>query len=214
MKKIVLSVLTVCCYFTNSFGQEGDYIKRPAIGIHFFGNDFVTPQRIRSTSLSTVLKDNQWAKFSDLNFGFAGNYMKGLSNHFDFSTTLGVSFLEYPMDDKPQNGNDGGLFEWDAMVHGKMVSDKYWVSPYISAGIGASQWRGYFGAFIPVGVGIQVNFFDEAFLLINTQYRMKVTSTTNYHFYQGIGFAGNIGKPKEEKVIPLPPPPGCNGPGQ
>ncbi|WP_052273237.1 OmpA family protein [Flavihumibacter solisilvae] len=207
MKKIVLSVLTVCCYFTNSFGQDENYIKRPAIGIHFFGNDFVTPQRIRSTSLSTVLKDNDWAKFSDLNFGFAGNYMKGLSNHFDFSTTLGVSFLEYPMDDKPQNGKDGALFEWDAMVHGKMVSDKYWVSPYISAGIGASQWRGYFGAFIPVGVGIQVNFFDEAFLLINTQYRMKVTSTTNYHFYQGIGFAGNIGRPKEEKVIPPPPPP-------
>jgi outer membrane protein OmpA-like peptidoglycan-associated protein len=206
MKKIILSLLTVTSMMT-AFGQGGEFVKRPAIGIHFFGNDFITPQRIRSTSLSTVLKDDQWAKFSDMNFGFAGNYMKGLTNHLDFSTTLGVSFLDYPMEDKPQSGNDGALFEWDAMLHAKMVTDKYWVSPYLSAGLGASQWRGYFGAFIPVGVGIQVNFFDEAFLLINSQYRMKVTSTTNYHFYHSVGFAGNIGKPKEPKVIPPPPPP-------
>lgn len=205
MKKLLLS-LAMGCAFTSVIAQTNDYKKRPALGIHFFGNDFETPAKIRSTSVSTVLKDKQWAKLGDHNFGFGLNYMKGLTNHLDFSTTLGVSFLDYPIRDKAPVG-DGALFEWDAMVHAKMLSDKYWVSPYLSAGLGASKFQGYYGAILPMGVGLQVNFFDEAFLLINSQYRMRVTNTTENHFYHSIGFAGNIGKPKEVKVIPPPPPP-------
>lgn len=207
MKKFLLSVLAIVSVIAATYSQDYEYKKRPAIGIHFFGNDFVTPQRIKATSLSEVLNNKQWAKFGDMNFGFAANYMRGLTNKLDFSTTLGVSFLEYPIENKQSSGDDGALLEWDAMVHAKMLSDKYWVSPYLSAGIGASKWKGYYGAIIPVGVGIQVNFFDEAFLLINSQYRLKVTNTTANHFYHSIGFAGNIGKAREPKVIPPPPPP-------
>jgi outer membrane protein OmpA-like peptidoglycan-associated protein len=206
MKKLILSLLVGCTVTSAVFAQNNDYKKRPALGIHFFGNDFETPEKIRNSSLSTVLKDKQWAKLGDHNFGFGVNYLKGLTNHLDFSTTLGVSFLEYPIRDKGPLG-DGALFEWDAMVNAKMLSDKYWVTPYLSAGLAASKFQGYYGAILPVGVGWQVNFFDEAFLLINSQYRMRITNTTENHFYHSIGFAGNIGKPKEVKVIPPPPPP-------
>lgn len=207
MKKIIFSLITVCGLINGAFSQSNNYVKRPAIGIHFFGNDFQTPARIKASSLSDVLNDKQWAKLGDHDFGFGLNYLKGLTNKLDFSTTLGVSFVDYPIKDRVSDGKDGALFEWDAMVHAKMFSDKYWVSPYLSAGVGASQWRGYFGAIVPVGVGLQVNFYDEAFLLINSQYRLGVTNTTSNHFYHSIGFAGNIGKPREVKVIPPPPPP-------
>jgi OOP family OmpA-OmpF porin len=205
MKKAILSLWAVTCFCITAFGQNSNFTKRPALGIHFFGNDFQTPQKIRETSLDAVLKDNEWAKLGDLNFGFAANYMKGLTNKLDFSTTLGVSFIDYPMEGKQLSGDDDALIEWDAMVNAKMVSDKYWVSPYLSAGIGASKWKGYYGAIIPLGLGIQLNFFDEAFLLINAQYRLKVTTTTSNHFFYSLGFAGNIGKPREVKVIPPPP---------
>ena len=207
MKKIMFSLLALCSLFSAAYSQENDEIKRPALGIHFFGNDFQTPQRIKASSLSSVLKDNQWGKFSDMNFGFAANYMKGVTRKLDFSTTLGVSFLDYPLEGKMASGDDAGLLEWDAMVQAKMLTDKYWVVPYISAGLGASKWKGYYGAIMPVGLGLQVSFFDEAFLMVNSQYRMKITNTTSNHFYHSIGFAGNIGKPRAPKVIPPPPPP-------
>jgi OmpA-OmpF porin, OOP family len=38
----------------------------------------------------------------------------------------------------------------------------------------------------------------EAYLLINAQYRVPITETTNYHFWYSIGLAGNIGKKKKE----------------
>jgi len=78
-----------------------------------------------------------------------------------------------------------------------MFSNQYWVSPYLQLGVGISKFQGYWGAFIPAGVGLQVNLFDEAFLLINSQYRVPVTeNTANYHFFHSIGLAGIIGKKK------------------
>jgi outer membrane protein OmpA-like peptidoglycan-associated protein len=88
-----------------------------------------------------------------------------------------------------------------------MLSDKYWLSPYLSAGVGATKYKSTFGAFLPAGVGLQLNFFDEAFLLINSQYRIPITENNAYHFYHSIGIAGNIGKKREPVVVPPPPPP-------
>src|SRR5436189_6430783 len=130
MRKIIFSLLALCCISTAALSQKGDYVKRPALGIHFFGNDFLTPKKINETSFTDVMKDDQWSKFSEMNFGFAANYMKGLTNLLDFSTTLGVSFLDYPMENKPLSGDDAALLEWDAMMIAKLFSDKYWVSPY------------------------------------------------------------------------------------
>jgi outer membrane protein OmpA-like peptidoglycan-associated protein len=92
------------------------------------------------------------------------------------------------------------------------------VSPYFQVGIGASKYKGYYGAFIPTGLGIQVNLFDEAFFLINSQYRIGITESTSNHFYYSIGLAGVVGKrktaPKPAPPPPLPaPPPDSDGDG-
>jgi len=66
----------------------------------------------------------------------------------------------------------------------------------------------YFGAFIPTGLGLKVNLFDDAHLFVTSQYRIPVTKTTTaYHFFNQFGIAGRIGKKKEPVLKPLPPPP-------
>ncbi|MBZ5856729.1 OmpA family protein [Flavihumibacter profundi] len=206
MKKVIFSLVTLCCIFSAAFAQPYEYLKRPAVGIHLFAVDFATPQKIKNSSLNDVLKNHEWTKPGDMNYGLAFNYMRGLTNHFDFSTSMGLTFVEYPIKGKSQSYSNA-LIEWDAMAFAKMFSDKHLISPYLSAGIGASEWSGYWGAIIPVGVGMQVNISNEAFVLINSQYRIGVTPTTSDHFYHSIGIAGNVGKKKEVKVIPPPPPP-------
>ena len=128
--------------------------------------------------------------------GLAISYSEGLHDNFDVAVTLAGSFLDYPRENATPSGSDKFLLEADASVRGKMFSVKYWFTPYLQAGIGVSKFKGYYGAIIPLGVGIQVNFFDEAFLLINSQYRVPVTQSANYHFYHSIGLAGNIGRKK------------------
>ena len=87
------------------------------------------------------------------------------------------------------------MLEGDASLNIKMLGEDYWVSPYAIVGIGASKYRNYYGAFVPLGLGLKVNFFDEANLFFNTQYRVPVTNeTSNYHLMYSFGIAGVIGK--------------------
>ena len=194
MKKLLLVFFIWVTFCFSLLSQEKSYRQPATIGIHFIFNDFVTAQLIRSSSLSSVLKDGKFGELKDMSQGLALSYGRGLSEHFDFSSTLAGSFLSYPFCNQPAPGSDYLLLEADASIRGKMFSDKYWFVPYLQAGVGVSRYQGYWGTFIPAGVGLQVSFFGEAYLQINSQYRIAVTEATNYHFIHSIGLVGNIGK--------------------
>ena len=207
MKKILSAFFALYLLVPSTYGQNKDNVRQPAIGISFFLNDFITADRIRTTSLSSVISDKKFAKMSQMSPGIAINYFKGLTDHIDFAANLGGSFVDYPMPGK-SFASDNFLLETSAAVNLKMTTEKYWVQPYIYLGVGAHKYRSYYGAFMPLGLGLKVNFFDEAHLFINSTYRIPVTTgTANYHLQHAIGIAGSIGKKKEVKVIPPPPPP-------
>lgn len=204
MKKTLVALLLLLSISPDIYSQDDD-VRGEAIGVSFIMNDFITPQRIRSGSLSAVFRNDQWAKLRDMAPGLSINYFRGLKRHVDFSASLSGSFVNIPLADKPLLKGDKLLVEVDATVNLKMFSDRYWFTPYLIAGVGASAYREYFGAYIPVGGGLKVNFFDEAALFITTQYRIPVTpETNNYHFMNSIGIASTIGKKREAAARPAP----------
>ena len=204
--KIILTALTFGL-FISSFAQN-NHVKLPSVGLHFFFNDFKTAEEIRTSGIVSVLKTNDWKKTNRMPPGLAASYMMGLSNHVDFISTASASFMDYPVPGKDNNGSSNkSLLEATAEVNLKLLTDNYFITPYVSLGAGFSKYGGYYGALIPAGVGLQLNLFDEAFLLINSQYRIPVTENVAYHFYHSIGFAGNIVKRKEVEPTSLPAPP-------
>lgn len=194
MKKLLLVSYSSVFFCFPIFSQEKSYKQPATLGIHFVFNDFATAQLIRSSSLSSVLKEHRFGKLKDMSQGLAISYGRGIAETFDFSSTIAGSFLSYPFEDKPASGSEYLLLEADACIRGKMLSDKYWFVPYLQAGVGFSKYQGYWGTFIPAGVGIQISFFGEAYLQINSQYRIAITESTNYHFIHSIGLVGNVGK--------------------
>lgn len=194
MKKVLFFLLTFF-FISYSFSQEtkNAYVRKPALAISFFFNDYLTPKRIRTTSLSSVLANKQKAKLKEMDPGIALTYFKGLNNHTDLSATLGGSFVEYPTGTYSDTKNRF-LLEGDVSLNIKLFSEKYWFTPYAILGAGISKYGPYYGAFIPTGLGLKVNLFDEAHFFLNSQYRIPVTPTTaNYHFMHAIGIAGVIG---------------------
>lgn len=209
MKKIILSICTFSLLL-NSFAQE-NYKKLPALGLHFLFNDFNTASELRTGGLATVVRNNNWSKTGRMKVGFGLSYMQGLSNHVDFVGTASGSFLDYPIPDRAAT-NSKFLLDVTAMANLKLLSDHFVVSPFLSLGAGASMVGGYYGAFIPTGVGLQFNLFDESFIMLNSQYRVPITENVAYHFYHSIGIAGNVQKRKVVEVAPLPPPPSVEAP--
>ncbi len=203
MKKLLFVCIGLGLFVT-SFGQ-GEYKKRPSLGISFFLNDFKTAQNLRASGLPSIIRSKEWHKTKNMTSGLAVSYLQGLNNNLDFVSTLSGSFIDYPISGKALRNNSSFLLEGVATVNLKLLSDKYCFSPFLTAGIGGSKYRGYYGAFLPVGLGAQVKIVDEVFLLMNSQYRVAITENTAYHFYHSLGIATNLTKKKEElKVVPIP----------
>lgn len=205
MKKIILSLLSlfICAV---SFAQN-DNRKLPSLGVHFFLNDFATAADIRAVGLANVIRDKQYSKIKRMAPGLAISYIQGLSTHLDFAGTLSGSFLNYNVPNANNiDSREQLLLEAAATANLKLLSDKYCINPFITAGLGAFSYRKSFGAFAPIGVGLQFKIADGVFALVNSQYRIPVTDRAVYHFYHSAGFTSPLVKKKEPVVVPPPPP--------
>jgi OmpA-OmpF porin, OOP family len=206
MKKMLSALFALYLLLPSGYGQNND-IRPKALGVSFFLNDFVTPSRIRTTSLSQVISNKNFARMRDMSPGLALNYFQGIGKHVDIYASLGGSFVRYPMPSRSFSVNNF-LLETSAGLNLKMTTESYWVQPYISVGVGAHKYRSYYGAFLPLGLGLKVNLFDDAHLYITSNYRVPVTTeTANYHLQHAIGIAGRIGKKKMPPVVIEPPKP-------
>jgi hypothetical protein len=191
MKNIFTAFIFTWFVSTTAFTQNKP-IRPQALGVSFIMNDFTTADRIRTGSLSKVFGEKQWAKFKEMSPGLALTYFKGMTPYVDFAGTFAFSSVNYTPSDKP--GGDALLLEGDASANIKMFDESYWVTPYVSAGVGASKFKNYYAAFLPLGLGFKLNLFDEAAVFIGTQYRIPVSEAASYHFMYSFGISGVIGK--------------------
>lgn len=170
--------------------------KSRQLGIQFTGHDFETPADLNSKGMSFVLSDHKWSSFDRKKVGMAITYTEGLNEKFDFNARLGMSDVSYTLSNKPYAPNTGSktYFELDANVFMKLLTDDYVVSPFLSLGAGASVWKGYHAAYIPAGVGLQLNVFDDTFFIVQSQYRMPVTANAANNLFFSIGVSAVIDK--------------------
>ncbi|MEP7229755.1 MAG: OmpA family protein [Ginsengibacter sp.] len=206
MKKLFLLFITIT-FFATTHAQTTSYKKTKALGVSFILNDFETASDIRTNGLVSVLKAKNFFNSKRQHAGLAVNYLSGLTEHMDFAASLEGSFLDYPIKNQPDFNENTFLLEATANINFKLLTDRYWVTPYIDLGLGASNYKKYFAAFAPIGVGLQINLFREGFIYINSQYRVPVTENASYHFTHSIGISSNIVAKKEmspPKVVEIP----------
>jgi OOP family OmpA-OmpF porin len=213
MRKLVC-LITILAAYGAVVGQEKyPYKKGPTLGLHFTQHDFQTAADLKSMGLSAVFEKGTWNDLKNMNPGLAISYTDGITDNLDVMARLGYSEARYrrPNSTSPPS-TSGALIEGDVSLLAKLTSEKYWVSPYVSAGVGGSQWRGYWAAYIPAGLGLQFNFNDQ-YLILQSQYRFPVTGNGASHLFYSLGFATRVGKKKEvAKVAPPPPPPVVEAP--
>ena len=211
MKKLLAAVILVGTS-AMSWAQTKP-VRPPSIGVSLTLNDFQTPERIRSTSLSKVLANEQWSKLREMSPGVTVTYFQGMNPHIDFAGSLGFAFARINLPNKPSTSSKM-LLEADASFNFKMFPDNYLLSPYLIAGVGGSRYGSSYGAFLPLGGGLKLNILEEASVFTTFQYRIPLTTeTNNYHFVASFGIAGIIGSRKPEPKPIEPPPADRDGDG-
>ena len=206
MKKF--SFLFISLLFTGATFAQTRQVKLPSLGIHFFFDDFQTAADIRNKGLSNVVRENQYSKLKRMAPGLAVSYLQGFHPNFDVAATLSASFVRYtPGGGQPQY-RDQFLLEGAVTGNLKLLTDEFFINPYLTAGVGASLYKSTFSAFIPVGVGLQFKLVPDVFLHINSQYRMPITEAGAYHLYYSAGIVAPLkDRPAPVSVVVAPPPP-------
>lgn len=192
MKKVIAFLFIVLLY-TSANAQSGN-VRPTALGLSFILNDYKTASLIRSTSFGTVRNNHQWTPLSQQSPGLALTYFKGIKPRLDLAATLAASYVKYSAGSKPNPSADALLLEADASGNFKLFTEDYVVTPYLNVGTGISKYGKYWGAFMPLGLGLKVSLFDESDVFFTFQYRVPVTKeTAGYHFMTGVGVTGLLG---------------------
>ena len=192
---IFLSLLT-------TVKSQQSFIKPPALGVHFFLTDFNTPVKIKNNGIGQLFSPDT----KSMKPGLAFSYLKGLSNHIDLAIAASGCFVDYTIKNKPAFGENDLLLQLTAMANLKLNTDKKFFTPYITAGAGISKYKSYYGIFIPAGIGLQFNFKNDVYILIQSHYSFALTNNVSDNLYHSIGIAGNLKKKKQVKHITLPKP--------
>ena len=177
--------------------------KPAMVSMHVFYTDFGTAAKIRSSSIKNVLQNKLWSGLNDMQMGIGFTYHKGITNKVDFSGTIDGSFTDYLYKSGLTNGSSQFLLDVQTAINIKLITDAHTIVPYLLSGVGLQLYKGKAGIYIPAGVGVQFNFFKEAMVFTNAQYRIATAATTNYHFYYSVGVGSNIGLKKKKKLIPV-----------
>jgi OmpA-OmpF porin, OOP family len=196
MNRITFLAISLFALVSVQAQDKSSTIKGKNLGVQFTLHDYKTATEMRQNGLSGVLAKQQWNKLSRMRPGIALNYTVGLDETFDFNARFGFSNLEYTLTNQPFAAGVGPkpYFELDANLFMKLTNDSYWVSPFLSMGAGASSWRGYYAAYLPAGAGLQLNLYDQAFIVLQGQYRLPVTPNASHTLFYSLGVFGTIGK--------------------
>src|ERR1700761_8737411 len=136
----------VLCLLTCAGNAQSDsvfeyrYKKEASIGIHFSLYDFNSPSLFHQIGFSQTLKGGSLTNIGDMQPGLAISFINGVTNHLDYMIRYTGSFVDYPFPNSQDYGDEYLLSSLDASFQEKLLSDRYWVTPFISAGVGAFNY--------------------------------------------------------------------------
>ncbi len=206
MKQKIALVLTLVAFTLGAAAQSDRYSsskKGSLVGIHFNALDVTTPVTWKNSS-----SNRTFTKLKDLDFGFGVSYWKGLTKTIDFSTKFNMMLHDYAAIDRNEYTTDKEVgLELEPTLNIRPYGDNSLIAPFLTVGVGGGYYTGKFGAYLPAGVGVQLNLQSQTYVLVQAQYRWSLTDDKlKDALFYSLGVAQNIGKAKP-KVTPPPPPP-------
>jgi len=195
LQKSILFCLIISEIAIKLTAQESKNIQPAALGIHVSFDDF-----------EHIENNHTYQGFSNLKPFIAISYLNGLSGRIDFAMMIAGSMIDFTNRQGVNYGvrNKKLLLEANSGIRAKLLAYPVLFNPFIDVGLGGSIYGSHYGAFAPLGIGLQVKINSRAFVLLNAQYRLPLTQTQDNHFFYSFGIAGNIGKGERMKQKAAP----------
>jgi hypothetical protein len=162
--------------------------KKPQLfGISFNLTDFNAPENFGSNSNgnSTAIKN--------MSTGVSLSYWSPITAMIDFSGKLNGVFHDFSAIYKGIPGKTEIGIELEPCVNIRAIRDENLLSPFITTGLGIGLYTDRVGAYLPLGVGVQLNASSQTYLMLQMQYKVSLTpKVLGDNMFYSIGFAQNI----------------------
>ncbi|HMO62813.1 MAG TPA: OmpA family protein [Ferruginibacter sp.] len=176
IKAVLILLLTSQTTFAQTFATE---VKPSLIGFGINVTDF----KPSFPNIGTV------------DPGYSLMFWKGLSKKTDVSVRYNGIFSDYTKTALPKN--NGYINELEASLHLRPISDNHLLAPFISAGIGSAYFDKNFAPYVPVGVGLQLNMYNEGYIFLQANYRLSLDKNKlDNNTFASLGLTQTIGKLK------------------
>ncbi len=197
-------VVAICASAQMINSKYSSAKKGDLFGVHFNALDITTPVTLKSSAGTRT-----FTRLENMDYGFSLSYWKGLTNTIDLSTRGGIIFHDYQSEDRNQLNNEKKNIgvEIEPTLNFRPYGDNSLFAPFITAGIGGGYYTGEIGAYVPAGLGVQLNLQSNTYIMVQTQYRFSLTKDVlKDNIFYSLGLAQNISKEKPVVVAPPPPP--------
>ena len=163
--------------------------KGTLFGISYNLSDFNAPKNFGANS------NAKSTAFKDMSSGLSVAYWKGIRSKFDFSAKLNGIFHDYSSIYYGTPGKTELGLELEPSINYHPINDQNLWSPIFTAGVGVGLYTNHIGAYVPLGVGIQLNAGSTTYFFLQGQYKVSLTpKVVGDNMFYSIGFAENIGK--------------------
>ena len=201
MTQKITILLVIICLTGTAFAQkkkqnkmaDAEGKKGQLIGLHFNLADFTGPSGIKDPLTGKV-----YSSISGMDKGISVSYWRGLCNLVDFSTKLNVMQKDYRAQyyNIPSNNTELGI-ELEPTLNIRPYGDNAKIAPFLTAGLGGGFYTSHFGAYVPVGLGVQANFSNTTYLFLQAQYKFTLTKkVVGDNLFYSIGIAESFGREK------------------
>ena len=207
MKQKLTLMFLLFSITANVFSQKFSSEVKPALlGFHFTLVDYNSPTRIKNTSLDSTFKQGDIFKPLKQSSAFSISYWKGLTKNVDFSGRFNGIFYDYALNNNPtgpsQSNEFGSELEGTLNLH---LNDAHLFTPFLTAGIGGGYYTNKFGGYVPLGIGFQFNLRSQAYIFLQTQYRLTLSKDVfPDNLLHSLGVAVNIGGNRPAPAIRMP----------
>jgi len=190
--KYLLTIFIAIFSFVQINAQTIALKKTPTIGLHYFYNDFITPQQIKTNGLGNVLQHGLWNSPNKMQGGFGIDYLNGIHKNIDLIATVNGNWVDYIQPSGVAYGSSNFMLDLNAGAHIKMFNDKHVFNPFLIAKAGYLSYKNINGLNAQPGFGFQINLFNEAYLLTTAKYRVPLSNTLSTQVYYSLGISTAI----------------------
>lgn len=185
-KKLKITLLLVAFAGMASAQQDNAAKKSPLIG--FSGN---------LTDFSASLP-----KVGHVDPGFSLMFWNGITRKLDYSVRYNGLFSDYKSSGAASSGY---INEFEGSFHARALNDEKLVNPFLSAGLGIGNYGKNWSPYAPLGLGVQFNLLNEAYIFLQGNYRLSFNENKldNNTFYS-LGFTQSLRDKKPEAPKPIP----------